>query len=97
VSLRFARLRGYREDKSPADADTIETVRALLPAGALERTLPPRTRRGARHGRRGDVASSAQRDLFADADADTDAASASDSAPGAATDPDPTPESCPDK
>ncbi len=31
VALRFARVRGYREDKSPADADTIEAVRALLP------------------------------------------------------------------
>lgn len=31
VALRFARVRGYREDKSPADADTIAAVRALLP------------------------------------------------------------------
>jgi DNA ligase-1 len=31
VALRFARVRGYRPDKSPADADTIETVRAMLP------------------------------------------------------------------
>jgi DNA ligase-1 len=30
VALRFARVRGYRPDKSPADADTIDTVRALL-------------------------------------------------------------------
>jgi DNA ligase 1 len=30
VALRFARVRRYRHDKSPADADTIETVRALL-------------------------------------------------------------------
>lgn len=30
VALRFARLKRYREDKSPADADTIETVRNLL-------------------------------------------------------------------
>ena len=30
VALRFARVRRYRDDKSPADADTIETVRALL-------------------------------------------------------------------
>ena len=29
VALRFARVRAYRADKSPADADTIETVRAL--------------------------------------------------------------------
>jgi DNA ligase-1 len=30
VALRFARVRGYRPDKSPADADTIETVRQML-------------------------------------------------------------------
>jgi DNA ligase-1 len=33
VALRFARVRRYRDDKSPADADSIEAVRALLPAG----------------------------------------------------------------
>ncbi|MGI9577282.1 MAG: ATP-dependent DNA ligase, partial [Microthrixaceae bacterium] len=31
VALRFARVRRYREDKSPSQADTIEAVRALLP------------------------------------------------------------------
>ncbi|WP_091450891.1 ATP-dependent DNA ligase [Actinokineospora iranica] len=30
VALRFARVLRYRPDKSPADADTIDTVRALL-------------------------------------------------------------------
>jgi DNA ligase-1 len=30
VALRFARVRGYRPDKSAADADTIGAVRALL-------------------------------------------------------------------
>jgi len=30
VALRFARVRGYREDKTPAEADTIDSVRALL-------------------------------------------------------------------
>ncbi len=30
VALRFARVRRYRPDKSPADADTIDTVRELL-------------------------------------------------------------------
>ena len=30
VALRFARVRRYREDKSPAEADTIEHVQALL-------------------------------------------------------------------
>lgn len=31
VALRFARVRRYRADKSPADADTIESLRELLP------------------------------------------------------------------
>jgi DNA ligase 1 len=31
VALRFARVLRYRPDKSPADADTIETVKALSP------------------------------------------------------------------
>ena len=31
VALRFARVRRYRDDKGPADADTIETVQAMLP------------------------------------------------------------------
>ncbi len=31
VALRFARVRGYRPDRDPASADTIEAVRALLP------------------------------------------------------------------
>ncbi len=30
VALRFARVRRYREDKSPLDADTIEAVQAML-------------------------------------------------------------------
>jgi DNA ligase-1 len=30
VALRFARVRGYRDDKAPAEADTIDTVRAML-------------------------------------------------------------------
>ncbi len=34
VALRFARVLRYRPDKEPADADTIEAVRALLPGGA---------------------------------------------------------------
>jgi DNA ligase-1 len=29
VALRFARLKGYRPDKRPDEADTIDTVRAL--------------------------------------------------------------------
>jgi DNA ligase-1 len=30
VALRFARVKGYREDKDPEDADTIDDVRAVL-------------------------------------------------------------------
>jgi DNA ligase 1 len=30
VALRFARVRGYRPDKSAADADTIEAVQAMV-------------------------------------------------------------------
>ena len=29
VSLRFARVKGYRPDKRPEDADTIDAVRAI--------------------------------------------------------------------
>ena len=32
LALRFARIKGYRSDKRAADADTIETVRALYEA-----------------------------------------------------------------
>jgi DNA ligase-1 len=31
VALRFARVRRYRDDKTPAEADTIDEVRSLLP------------------------------------------------------------------
>ena len=31
VALRFARVKGYRPDKKPSEADTIEAVRAFLP------------------------------------------------------------------
>ncbi len=33
IALRFARVRRYRSDKSPSEADTLESLRALLPAG----------------------------------------------------------------
>ena len=33
MALRFARVKGYRPDKSPSEADTIETVRAIHTAG----------------------------------------------------------------
>jgi DNA ligase-1 len=32
VALRFARLKTYRSDKDPAEADTIDSIRALLPS-----------------------------------------------------------------
>ncbi len=31
VALRFARVKGYRDDKGPEEADTLETVRSYLP------------------------------------------------------------------
>ena len=47
VALRFARVLRYRPDKTPADADTIEAVRALLagppeplPADVLAAKVP---------------------------------------------------------
>jgi DNA ligase-1 len=33
LALRFARVKGYRPDKRPDEADTIETVRALHAGG----------------------------------------------------------------
>ncbi|HJP59977.1 MAG TPA: ATP-dependent DNA ligase [Gemmatimonadaceae bacterium] len=33
VALRFARVKGYRPDKKPSEADTIDTVRTYLPEG----------------------------------------------------------------
>jgi ATP-dependent DNA ligase I len=36
VALRFARVKGYRLDKRPAEADTIETVQALHTGGASD-------------------------------------------------------------
>jgi DNA ligase-1 len=30
VALRFARVRRYRPDKAPADADTLRSLRSLL-------------------------------------------------------------------
>ncbi len=35
VALRFARVIRYRDDKTPAEADTIDTVRAFLPGLTL--------------------------------------------------------------
>lgn len=36
VALRFARVKAYRSDKPAAEADTIDTLRALLPGGGAE-------------------------------------------------------------
>ncbi len=36
VALRFARVRGYRPDKDPTEADTIDAVRALAGLGPLQ-------------------------------------------------------------
>ena len=33
VAVRFPRILRWRRDKPPAEADTLETVRALLPDG----------------------------------------------------------------
>lgn len=38
AALRFARVKGYRDDKTPAEADTIATVRRLLAGGAAGST-----------------------------------------------------------
>ncbi len=35
VALRFARVKQYRDDKDPADADTLDTVRSLLPGSQI--------------------------------------------------------------
>src|SRR5205823_1140640 len=35
VALRFARVKGYRPDKSAAEADTIDAVRAFLPGTGI--------------------------------------------------------------
>ncbi|HNA52440.1 MAG TPA: hypothetical protein PK594_16435, partial [Mycobacterium sp.] len=34
MALRFARVVRYRDDKGPADADTVDTVRALYERGS---------------------------------------------------------------
>ena len=38
VALRFARIKGYRPDKSAEDADTIETIREIHRRAAGEKT-----------------------------------------------------------
>ena len=34
LALRFARVKGYRPDKKPEDADTMETVRSIYASQA---------------------------------------------------------------
>ncbi len=41
VALRFARVKRYRSDKSPAEADSIDTLRALLPHAHGEIAVEP--------------------------------------------------------
>ena len=42
LALRFARVKRYREDKSPAEADTIDTVRDIYAAAATPLDSPQR-------------------------------------------------------
>ena len=37
VALRFARVKRYRPDKAAGEADTIDELRALLPASSRSR------------------------------------------------------------
>jgi len=41
VALRFARVKRYREDKSPGEADTIDSLRALLPQDSRDALQGP--------------------------------------------------------
>jgi DNA ligase-1 len=38
VALRFARLKTYRSDKNPSEADTIDSLRALVSSSTVENT-----------------------------------------------------------
>jgi DNA ligase-1 len=46
VTLRFARVLRYRPDKSPAEADSIDTVRALWSGDELDGASPREPARG---------------------------------------------------
>ena len=39
MALRFARVKGYRPDKRPEEADTIDTVRAIYEQQSCVKTL----------------------------------------------------------
>ncbi len=41
LALRFARVKGYRPDKTPAEADTIDAVRAFLGSASADRAPRP--------------------------------------------------------
>jgi DNA ligase-1 len=41
VALRFARVKAYRPDKSAAEADTIDAVRAFLPGRVVKADVLP--------------------------------------------------------
>ena len=41
MALRFARVLRYRDDKSPAEADTIDTVRASMTRVHSDRRVGP--------------------------------------------------------
>ena len=41
IALRFARVKRYRPDKNPGEADTIDDLRALLPASLSARGGQP--------------------------------------------------------
>ena len=47
LALRFARVKRYREDKRPEDADTLDHVRALAAAGSKRRAPSGRVRTAA--------------------------------------------------
>lgn len=40
LALRFARVRGYREDKTPAEADTLEMLRRFRDGASGSRRAP---------------------------------------------------------
>ncbi|HYM47562.1 MAG TPA: hypothetical protein VES91_03710, partial [Burkholderiaceae bacterium] len=43
LALRFARIKGYRVDKMPDQADTMESVRAIYASQAAPHAVPSMT------------------------------------------------------